>query len=830
MSRNQGQRKALNASRPVEKRSRIAYRRGVTAAEAGHFSEARRHFKACLDVDPFHVEARHDLGVVLLRDGEARAAIGHFRDVLARHPTHSAVWVNLALSFCDIGDSGAAWDAASQAVRLAPASAAARTALGHALFNRGDLDEAERAYRQALDLEAPPPSLLARHAAVLRRLGRFDETLAACERLLAREPSDMAAQAERYLLLLTRDPVEADAQAHRLSTLVVSDGATFRNLCIGLVSDERRAEALCLADMMVDRKPDVAAYRLERASLLHGAGRMAEALDDLKRALAIDITDTEVLFTIGRFFDLFDQPAAASEFFLQVVAQNPSHADAYVQLGLARTACGELGQGIALLRHAIALDPDRVGHTADLCWLRLMACDWNGLDNDFAQSLDAHLKAGRPFAPFTLLAFGISNSDLLMWTRAWGEQHVGVGRRPLARPDRSERPRPHDRIRLGYLSADFKDHATVLLITEMIESHDRERFEVFGYNIGAVDDSPRCRRVLRAFDGFIDLAGLRDDEAARRIADDELDILIDLKGYTKDGRPGIMAHRPASIQVNYLGYPGSMGTPLIDYLIADGVVVPDEHRAFYDEAVVHLPNSYQPNDRHRAGVNATARRGDHGLPPTGFVFCCFNSNYKMTPLVFDIWMRLLRAVPGSVLWSISINQQVQDNLRREAEIRGVPSERLVFAPRMSFEDHIGRMGLADLFLDTLPVCAHTTASEALWAGLPVLTCLGPHFVGRVAGSLLTAVGLPELITTTLAEYESEALALARDPARLGALRDRLARNRLTAPLFDTPRYVRNYEAALERMVERREAGQAPAPFAVDDDAGGEFRDRRALRL
>ena len=824
MSRNQGQRKALNAGRPVENRS---YRQGVTAAEAGRFSEARRHFTACIDANPFHVEARHDLGVVLLRDGEARAAIGHFRDVLARHPAHPAVWVNLALSLCETGETGAALDAASQAVRLAPGSAAARTALGHALFDRGDLDEAEKAYRKALNLEAPPPSLLARHAAVLRRLGRFDETLAACDRLLAREPDDMAAQAERYLLLLTRDPVEAEAQARRLSTLVASDGATFRNLCIGLVSDERRAEALRLTDMMVNRKPDVASYRVERASLLHGAGRMAEALDDLKRALAIDITDTEVLFTIGRFFDLFDQPAAASEFFLQVVAQNPSHADAYVQLGLARTACGELGQGIALLRHAIALDPERIGHAADLCWLRLLACDWTGLESEFAQSLDAHLRAGRPFAPFTLLAFGVPNQDLLLWTRAWGEQHVGVGRRPLTHHDRVGTTRSRERIRLGYLSADFKDHATVLLITEMIESHDRSRFEVFGYNIGAIDDSQRCRRVLRAFDGFVDLAGFRDDEAARRIADDELDLLIDLKGYTKDGRPGIMAHRPAPIQVNYLGYPGSMGTPLIDYLIADAVVVPDEHRPFYDEAVVHLPNSYQPNDRHRAGSDATARREDHGLPRTGFVFCCFNSNYKMTPLVFDIWMRLLRAVPGSVLWSISINQEVQENLRREAEIRGVGPERLVFAPRMSFEDHIGRMALADLFLDTLPVCAHTTASEALWAGLPVLTCLGPHFVGRVAGSLLTAVGLPELITTSLADYESEALALARDPARLGALRDRLAANRLTAPLFDTPRYVRNYEAALVRMVEMREAGQAPTAFAVDDDPGGEPRDLRA---
>lgn len=259
-----------------------------------------------------------------------------------------------------------------------------------------------------------------------------------------------------------------------------------------------------------------------------------------------------------------------------------------------------------------------------------------------------------------------------------------------------------------------------------------------------------------------------------------------------------------------------MGTPFIDYVLADGVVVPDAARHLFDEAVVHLPHSYQPNDRSRPGADAEARRELHGLPATGFVFCCFNSAYKLTPLVFAVWMRLLGGCPGAVLWLLGGDDLAEANLRAAAEAEGIAPDRLAFAPPIHYAAHLARLGLADLVLDTLPVNAHTTASEALWCGVPVLTCMGSQFTGRVAASLLTAIGLPELITTSLPAYEREALALARDPRRLGALRDRLAVNRATMPLFDTPRYVKHYEAALERMVERWEAGLPPAAFAIED--------------
>ena len=294
----------------------------------------------------------------------------------------------------------------------------------------------------------------------------------------------------------------------------------------------------------------------------------------------------------------------------------------------------------------------------------------------------------------------------------------------------------------------------------------------------------------------------------------EVDIAVDLKGYTTDQRPEIFAHRPVPVQVNYLGFPGSMGADFIDYVIGDAVVTPFEHAPFYNEKIVQLADCYQVNDSTRAIAETTPSRAEAGLPETGFIFCCFNDNYKFTAPIFDIWMRLLKAVPGSVLWLIMANPGTADYLRREAQAREVDPARLVFAPKMELAEHLARHRLADLFLDTLPYNAHTTTSDALWTGLPVLTCLGPSFAGRVAASLLKAVGLPELITENLADYEALALALVRDPERLKSLRERLEQKRLTAPLFDTGRFCRQIEAAYLHMWELTECGEPPEMFGV----------------
>jgi protein O-GlcNAc transferase len=322
-------------------------------------------------------------------------------------------------------------------------------------------------------------------------------------------------------------------------------------------------------------------------------------------------------------------------------------------------------------------------------------------------------------------------------------------------------------------------------------------------------------RLAAAFDRFVDIRALSHRKAAELIHADQVDILVDLKGYTHRARPAISAYRPAPVQVNYLGYPATMGADFIDYIIVDPFVVPPGQQPFFSEKLVHLPGSYQVNDRRRERASAHTSRQDFGLPAEGLVLCSFNNSYKISPLFFDIWMRLLRAVPGSVLWLLAANPLVQGNLHFEAEKRGVDSGRLVFAPVVPAAEHLGRHRHADLFLDTLPCNAHTTASDALWAGLPVLTCSGDTFAGRVAGSLLMAIGMPELVTGSHEEYEQTALALARDPQRLVALRQKLQKNRDASALFDLPKLTGNIEAAYARMWQTWLAGRMPAAFSIE---------------
>jgi protein O-GlcNAc transferase len=360
----------------------------------------------------------------------------------------------------------------------------------------------------------------------------------------------------------------------------------------------------------------------------------------------------------------------------------------------------------------------------------------------------------------------------------------------------------HHKIRIGYLSGEFRMQATAVLITRIWELHDKSKFEIFAFDNGQSDDSVYRKRIENAFDHIFDISKISDIEAAELIQEKGIDILVNLNGFFGEFRQQIFSYRPAPIQVNYLGFPGTIGIDYIDYIIADRVTIPEESKKFYTEKVVYLGNSYQANDDQRKISDKQFTRQELGLPETGFVFCCFNNNYKITPTVFDAWMRILSLVEGSVLWLLADNPAAKNNLIKEAASRGIESSRLIFADRMPLAEHLARHRQADLFLDTLPYNAHTTASDALWAGLPVLTLIGNSFAGRVAASLLNAIGLPELITTSQEEYESLAIDLATNPQKLAAIKQKLAENRLTTPLFDSPLFTKHLEAAYIKMYER----------------------------
>jgi predicted O-linked N-acetylglucosamine transferase (SPINDLY family) len=398
----------------------------------------------------------------------------------------------------------------------------------------------------------------------------------------------------------------------------------------------------------------------------------------------------------------------------------------------------------------------------------------------------------------------------LACARAYAEKwHPPIVRVPL----NSARSR-HARLRVAYVSADFTEHAVSYLLAGVFEAHDRSQFEIIALRLKPSDGSAMAQRVDKAFERTIDVSGMTDAEAAAKMVELEVDIAVDLTGFTENSRTSIFASHPAPIQINYLGYPGTMGTPYMDFILADEYVIPREAAAQYSEKVAYLPDCFQANDDKRAITQPVPSRTEAGLPPTGFIFCAFNSFAKLNPPLFDIWMRLLAAVPDSVLWLIASEPTARRNLIAQAEQRGIAAHRLVFAPHVRYPDHLARMGLADLFLDTLPFNAGTTASDALWAGLPVLTCSGEAFAARMAGSLLRAVGLEELIARDLQHYEALALQLATRPEELARVRARLAANRASAALFDTKRFCRNLEMAYREMWSQYERGEAPATFRV----------------
>ena len=539
-------------------------------------------------------------------------------------------------------------------------------------------------------------------------------------------------------------------------------------------------------------------------------GRYEDALSCYNNALNIKPDHVEPLYNRGLALQelrRYDEALASYE---RALSLKPDHARALSNRGIALRDLKRHQDAIVSFSRLVEIAPDFGYALGNLCFSRLQCCDWSGYHESVERIAKAVSEGKRVIDPFSFTAISQSAAMQLQCARTYAADRYPPSQSPLW----SGRRHNHDKLRIAYLSADFYNHATAYLMAGLFEQHDRERFEITAISFGPDARDGMRERLTRAFHQFVDIRGKSDREAAMLLHDMEIDIVVDLKGYTQGNRTGILAHRAAPIQVNYLGYPGTMGANYVDYILADARLIPPEHRAYYSERVVCLPDSYQVNDATRRIAEGTFSRADAGLPQKGFVFCSFNNNYKITPDVFDVWMRLLRNVPGSVLWLLEDSPVASHNLRQEAGQRDVAPQRLVFAPRMALDEHLARHRLADLFLDTLPINAHTTASDALWAGLPVLTCMGETFAGRVAASVLGALDMPELITRNLEDYEALAFALATTPDMLGGIRNKLARNRTSRPLFDTDRFRRHIEFAYLTMWERFQRGEQPASFDV----------------
>ncbi len=608
------------------------------------------------------------------------------------------------------------------------------------------------------------------------------------------------------------EPAAAAALFARITMIEPDDAAGHVNLGNSLRDLGRRDAAIRSFERAIEIDPHLAQAHFNLGNVLYDIGRHGDALGRFDAAIALRPDYAAAHARRGDALVALDRAEDALACYRRAIDLAPDMARTHNNMGMALRLLGRFPEAIAAFGEALARQPGHEAARVRRAYLRARICDWDAMSEDVRQLPELGTKAAA-VPPFMMLALDDSparhrlragRNAAATFPRAAGEGAMPA--RALA---------PGERLRIGYFSADFHDHATMHLMARLFEVHDRAGFEVHAFSYGPASDDPMRRRLVAAVDHFHDVRAF-DDRAiallARRLG---IDVAVDLKGYTADTRSGLFAWRAAPVQIAYLGYPGTMGAPFIDYIVADRTVIPPDHLAHYSEAPIWLPHSYQANDDRRPIADRPLCRADVGLPEKGFVFASFNASYKITPDLFAIWMQLLGRVEDSVLWLLGDDADAARNLRGHARRHGIDPARLLFAAKLPVAEHLARQRLADLFLDSFVCNAHTTASDALWAGLPIVTRIGEGFAARVCASLLRAVGLPDLVTGSAADYERLALMLATDRAALDAVRTRLAAQRSTAPLFDSSAFARHIEAGYRAAHARRQAGLPPAPIEIE---------------
>lgn len=797
--------------------------RAVKLHKQGNLTEAEEVYRNILARRPKHFDAQHLLGLVLMQAGKPEqaaieiglaldidatswmahnnqgnayrqmknydAALAAYDAALAQKSNCVEAMVNKANVLRDTGQTEAALENYNAALALEPAQlealvnkAQALQALGRHDDARAVIDAAVKAHPARADLKKVADGFAQGSAAELwpqalelRRIEDHAGALLVLRQILTLEPEDAAAHAQMgYVLQQMGDPATALAHYDKSLQLLPDQSDVYMNMGMVLRALRRYPEAIASFVRAIGLKPDQAAPYLNLANVMVDLNKYNEALESIDRGVALAPEEPAMWNNRGMILREMKRLTEALESYDRVFALDPDH------------------DFVMGLRHHI----------------NMQLCQWQMLPQvpDMVKKINDDVLVSMPFP---LVALPVSAADQKTAAALYTAKKY-----PPRKAVWQGEKYGHDKIRIAYLSADFHRHATSYLMAGMFECHDRSAFEIVAISFGRNDGSDMRQRLEAAFDQFIDVSAKTDAEIAALLYALEIDIAVDLKGFTQDSRPAILSGRVAPVQVSYLGFPGTLAAPYIDYIIADDVVLPESLYPHFSEKVVALPDSYQVNDNKRAISKNPPARAECGLPEGAFVFCAFNNSYKITPEFFDVWMRLLQGVEGSALWLLDSGDVTTENLRREASARGIDPARLVFAKRAVLEDHLARHCHADLFLDNLPCNAHTTASDALWAGVPVLTCLGDTFAGRVAGSLLHAVGLPELVTETVPAYEALALDLATHPDKLAALRTKLKVQKMTAPLFDTPRFTRHIEAAFTHMHNCASADKPPAPFKV----------------
>jgi protein O-GlcNAc transferase len=736
-----------------------------------------------------------------------------------------------------------------KAVRLAPGNAKYFNSLGTTRKAAGNLADAESSYRRAIELDPAFIAPLYNLALLLRESGRIQEAEQLFGRLHEQDPNDAEVLFQLGYLLAARwafgeaismyekalqlSPDNPHiwlhmAYAHHSTPEHIEDAMRCLQKCISLQPDLAEAhvrlgliyeqafeldQAERCYRFAINLDPKQPRTHYDLGNILYAMGKWNDAVLSYRETVRLAPDFGLAYSNIGSAMVSNGQIREAIDYFKRAIAVQSDAIDAYINLGAAySTYFKQHSLAKETFETALRIEPDNV--TVKRCLIGEMQhmCDWSGFDEllqAYRESINIH--PDPPTNASDVIYIPNTAAEQLHQVKHYVKRTYGSIYHVRRKHQFTFDQQPCGRLRIGYLSYDFRNHALAHLLSELIELHDRTQFEIVAYSFSVDDNSEARNRLANAFDAFVDIRALSHTDAARKIYADGVDIVVDLMGHTEGARTGILVMRPAPIQVNYLGYPGTMGADFMDYIISDRIVTPPGHEVFYAEKIVTLPGSYQVNDRKRP-IGPVTNRADFGLPDSTFIFCCFNRNSKILPGMFAAWMRILQRVPTGLLWLVESNRWAAENMRSEAKRHGISADRLIFAPILPIDQHLSRLRVADLFLDTSPYGAHTTASDALWMGLPVITCIGETFASRVAASLLHAVGIPELVTNSMDEYVDLATRLALNPDELKRIKGKLLENRTTAPLFDTPAYARNLETAYRKMWENHLSGNGPQPI------------------
>jgi protein O-GlcNAc transferase len=794
--------------------------RGIHYHQQGDLEQAEKNYRAVLDAAPLNADALHLLGVLSNQKQNHTAAIGLIRRAIQILPNQPIYHTNLGNAYRDSGDCEQAIASYQKALQIKPDFVETYINMGVAYHQLSDLERSASAFQKAITLKSDCAEAYYNLGNTFKEQRLFGKAISCYQQAASLNPMLVEASYNQANIL-EKQARFGEAIACLRQCIQFKPGWAEAHSNLGNLSKQLGFldDAISHYQKAIHLKPELDEAHNNLGNAFKDQGSFGQATDCYRKVLQIRPANATAYLNLGVTYAEADHRAEAIECFQKATQLNPQFAEAHNYMGVVLAEEGRHDEAIDCFKKAIAINPDYAEAYSYLIHQLQHTCDWH-LMSRFSEKLDLLIRRATDNGqsiiqtPFICMA---RNSDPVMnlsVAKAWSrkiEQPLQNVKLPFAFETR-RRKKP--KLAIGYLSGDFHDHATAHLMLSLFGLHDREKFVVHCYSYGPEDNSRYRNQIREESDQFIDIRHHSHIDTAKRLYEEEIDILVDLKGHTKGARLGILACRPSPIQVHYLGYPGTTGADFIDYLITDRIVTPEEHTPYYTEKLVFLPHCYQVNDDQQEIAARDWNRETLGLPNKGVVFSSFNLPYKIDPVMFDCWMQILHQVPNSVLWLFGDNDDAICNLRREAADRGVEPDRLVFARKIEKAEHLSRLKSADLALDTRVVNGHTTTSDSLWAGVPVITLQGSHFASRVSSSLLHAVGLSELVTYRLEEYEKLAVQLALRPSELKAFRHKLNVNRLKYPLFDTARFVRNLEHAYSQMWQIFLEGRAPTQIEV----------------